>query len=170
MFNASQALQTIRLLNFPRFCGSEEEARAMRLLAEELTALGLHPHYQHFEEWWVEPADACLLVKGGTIPVEPAVPLPLLLAFEWMGGAGVEAEICGKLERPGAFDASAGEAFLAVAEKFDPSAVAPPRRGRAIPSLREHPLVHPLRLGDRGLHPLGLCASARGLYCARRPR
>jgi len=127
MFDATRALETIRRLDFPRFCGSEGEARAMRLLADEVTALGLQPRYHDFRDWWVEPADACLLVKGETIAVEPAVPLPLITAFEWMGGAGIEVQIRGKLARPDQCEPAPGRDSIAVLDSFDPSAPTVPR-------------------------------------------
>lgn len=47
----------------------------MRLLAEELNALGVQTRYDGFEDSWIDPAEARLAVGQTVIGVEPAIPL-----------------------------------------------------------------------------------------------
>jgi hypothetical protein len=117
MFCVNQALETIRYLDFIRVCGSEQELCAMKLLARELSRLGLEPEYQWFEDWWVEPIDARLSIGRMTIPVEPAVPLP------WQPKSF---EVSASLVSLDRLPEEVQEGVIAVRQEFDPTTVNPP--------------------------------------------
>ena len=73
MFDPDQAMEMIERLDFPRVCGSAGEAHAIGLLAEELNTLGVKTWYDWFEESWIDPVDALLVVGQATTSVSPAV-------------------------------------------------------------------------------------------------
>ena len=60
----------MRRLDFPRPCGSREEAKAQEILAEEIRKIGLEPIYQKFTGWWIEPEYPVLELPGERIEVE----------------------------------------------------------------------------------------------------
>ncbi|HIE27669.1 TPA: hypothetical protein EYP66_10310, partial [Candidatus Poribacteria bacterium] len=75
MFNTTRAMEIIERLDFPRVCGSDGEARAMKLFAEELNFLGAKTWYDWFKDSWISTVDALLVVNQRTINVKPALPL-----------------------------------------------------------------------------------------------
>ncbi len=126
MFDADKALALVRRLDFPRPCGSAEEARAQEIVSEEVRSLGLDPTCQEFAGWWIEPERAVLQLPNREIEIEPAVPLPFLAAFPWMEGVGVEVEITGVLTEEDPGGTSSGIPLIALRDSFQPeSAVAP---------------------------------------------
>ena len=125
VFDIDRAMKLVRRLDFPRSCGSKEEAKAQEILAEEIRKMGLDPIYQEFVGWWIEPEHAVLELPSGRIEVEPAVPLSYLAAFPWMEDVGIEVEISGVLveERP---REASDVPLIALRKDFQPnSAVAP---------------------------------------------
>lgn len=73
VFDARPALETIKQLDFIRVCGSEGEARAMDVIAEGLSALGVEWWYHDFEDWWIEAIDPHLELRGRKLPVRPVL-------------------------------------------------------------------------------------------------
>ena len=116
MFDTEQAMELIEQLDFPRVCGSDSEAHAMRLLTEELNSLGVKTWYDWFEDSWIDPVDALLVVGQTTIDVEPAVPLL------WLPSEFANIEVSGRLVKPSELGEK-HEKLLAVREDFNPSTV-----------------------------------------------
>jgi len=116
MFDPDQAMEMIERLDFPRVCGSAGEAHAIGLLGEELNTLGVKMRYDWFEDSWIDPVDAFLVVGQATISVKPAVPLP------WLPPESASIEASGTLVKP---SESGGkrEGLLAVRVEFNPSTV-----------------------------------------------
>ncbi len=116
MFDTARAMGMIKQLDFPRECGSDGEAHAMSLIAEELNSLGVKTWYDWFEDSWIAPVDVLLLVGQSVINVKPAVPLP------WLPPEFAGIEVSGRLVKPGG---PSIERVLAVREQFEPSTVNP---------------------------------------------
>ncbi len=95
MFDTARAMGMIKQLDFPRECGSDGEAHAMSLIAEELNSLGVKTWYDWFEDSWIAPVDVLLLVGQSVINVKPAVPLP------WLPPEFAGIEVSGRLVKPG---------------------------------------------------------------------
>lgn len=126
MFCADRLMRTVRLFDFPRPCGSKEEARAQEMISEEIRRLGLDPTYQEFAGWWIEPEHPVVELPDGRIEVEPAVPLPFLAAFPWMERMGIDVEIAGVLTEEDLGGTSSGIPLIALRDGFQPeSAVVP---------------------------------------------
>jgi len=126
VFGADRALNLVRLLDFPRPCGSEGEARAQEILSDEIRRLGLDPIHLEFSGWWIEPEHPILEFADGRIEVEPAVPLPFQAACPWMGGVGIEVEITGVLTEEDPGGTSSGIPLIALHDRFQPEAAVAP--------------------------------------------
>lgn len=120
MFDADKALALVRRLDFPRPCGSPEEARAQEIISEEIHSLGLDPIHQEFAGWWIEPERAVLDLPDRTIEIEPAIPLPFLAAFPWMERVGLEVEITGILTEGIAGQPLPDAPLIALRDSFQP--------------------------------------------------
>jgi len=119
-------MELVCRLDFPRPCGSREEAKAQEILAEEIRKTGLDSIYQKFTGWRIEPEYPVLELPSERIEVEPAVSLSYLAAFPWMEGVGIEVEITGVLVEEKPREASPGVPLIALRQAFQPdSAVAP---------------------------------------------
>jgi hypothetical protein len=98
----------------------------MQFLVKEIRTLGLEARSHCFKDWWVEPVEACLSMRGRRIQADPAMSLPFLAGFEWMKGEGVEVEVCGRLLLSEGALPAADKGFLAIREHCDPSIVVVP--------------------------------------------
>lgn len=126
MFDTDRAMGIVRRLDFPRPCGSPEEARAQETISEEIHSLGLDPSHQEFAGWWIEPEHPVVELPDGRIEVEPAVPLPFLAAFPWIEGVGLDVETTGILTEIAVGPPGSDAPVIALRDSFQPeSAVAP---------------------------------------------
>jgi hypothetical protein len=87
----------------------------MRLLAEELNALGVKTWYDWFEDSWIESVDAQLVIGQTKIGIEPAVP-PL-----WLPQGFENIKVSGRLVKPSDLRDGRRGRLLAVREEFVPS-------------------------------------------------
>ena len=114
VFDARPALETIKQLDIIRVCGSEGEARAMDVIADGLSALGVAWRYHTFEDWWVETVDPHLELRGRKLPVRPVLEPAFMRGSDSMGDDGLTVDVCCAL-------APMGKCYglIAVAECFD---------------------------------------------------
>jgi RimJ/RimL family protein N-acetyltransferase len=114
VFDARPALETIRRLDFIRVCGTDGEARAMDVIVDGLNAVGVQWRYHEFEDWWIEPVDPHLELRGRKLSVRPVMEMSFQSGFDFMSSDGLTVDVSGIL-------APIGECAgaIAVAERFD---------------------------------------------------
>jgi RimJ/RimL family protein N-acetyltransferase len=115
VFDARPALETIKKLDMIRLCGSEGEARAMDVIAQGLSAVGVKWRYHTFEDWWVEPVDPHLELRGRKLPVRPVMEQAFLSGFDFMSSDALTVDVSAGLA-----SADDCDGRIAFAERCDP--------------------------------------------------
>ena len=115
VFDARGALDTIRKLDFVRLCGSQGERRGMDHIAERLDEIGVTWRHHTFHDWWMEPEDPHLAVRGRKLAVRPVMEFSFQYGFDFVTDNGLLVDVSAPLSPAGG---PAGT--ITVSRRFDP--------------------------------------------------